>query len=882
MRASFLGPLLSALAHTLMFIGFGAVLRSWRVLDDAELGGLSKFCAWLSLPCALFASVVDLHWSDVDWTLLLGIFVSKAIVFAGVSAVGLLHSRTPEAVARAGLFSILVTKSNDIAFALPIVAAIFPPAYVQLVYLFVPLQLAIINPIGLAMMEWGCAARAKEGAGKDGGGRLLVVILSTLTSPVMLAVGAGLVVNLTLRGRLPQPVAEFIEIGAQAYTATALLIVGAGLSVCSGGGGAAEQRPIDGVSALVGASLVFVKVFVASLVMYHVVGAMTGYDSDAVSFALVYGCMPPAPTVFVWARQYGVAELMVSRLLIVSLLVSAAFIVVTGLMMDMGASAARDDRGSMHRRIEEATLSASALTLGGAAWMAGVFVGCAQMRSGLRADLAPLALCIAASAALSIAHYRLAAESAARLPVDAARQLAHHLAVTYAACFAVRLLRSLRAPPDRMVAERIWYHAACVLIATSVTTAQLADREPPPRATDDHPHAFGWLGARAPRARIALYVTSLFLTVVPLVLFNARYVRVELRQHGQTGGARAREEGATWADWAPGSKWVVGLVRTGGAGGRGAFVSPPVLLQGAQPSDPTPLLAAASSAEPASGQRADAPARTLLECGDLMTVGALLAEVRALVPGSLCRQRSPRARQPRAASLLSEHEWDTALATAGITSAASRGGGAPGGAGLDVGVQLAQDARGDEGSGESGDEDAADAWVELRITRRRAPRRAQATTSAASEEIARAAAESAAADAPLVLPLITPSAALLHGEHERVAHAELLNELLGDSVRHLSWLAMSLVGMTLALSAALQDAAGARRIVLQEEITLLHDLAFYGQAIVMTACFALHPEVVAALRRLWRRTRSRQIEQRLRSGSRATIWQEVNEMRARW
>ena len=103
-RASFLGPLLSALAHTLMLIGFGAALRAARVLDDAELGGLSKFCAWLSLPCALFASVVDLRWSDVDWTLLLGMFVSKAIVFAGVSAVGLLHSRTPEAVARAGLF----------------------------------------------------------------------------------------------------------------------------------------------------------------------------------------------------------------------------------------------------------------------------------------------------------------------------------------------------------------------------------------------------------------------------------------------------------------------------------------------------------------------------------------------------------------------------------------------------------------------------------------------------------------------------------------------------------------------------------------------------------------------------------------------------------
>jgi len=535
---SFMEPLLNALTFTLMWIGCGFVMRSGGWLTDAEVGGLSRFCGMLSLPCALFASIVDLDWSSVDWTLLLGIFVSKSIIFTLTMFASLLRSRSHEAIARAGLFAILCTASNDIAFSLTIISAIFPAQYTRAIYLFVPLQFALLNPVGLMMMEYGSSAMREQQlpqratAGdcgfsllRAGGTKLLLVFLSTLASPVMLATLLGLAANVCLHGRLPSAIRQFVQLGANAYTPTALLTVGTSLSAV--GGSAAGAARLDGISALVGTTLIFVKVFVAALVMYHVCGVLTGYDAQIVSFAFVYGCMPPAPTVYVWARQYGVSAELTGRVLVVSLLVATPFIVVTGVVIDLGRT--RGDLVSTRGLVHAATQAIDALALLAAAWLLLAFATSRRMCAGLRVEMVPLLLCHVLSSAAAMGACALADP----LPLDLLRQLAQHMAVACAASLAVRLHRSLRTSPEQMHAERRRFHAACVAATVLVAAFQLLDRSgptwPPGDPRETFACVFGRLNSRAPYARIAFLFACALSALLALLRFNARYLRTELR-----------------------------------------------------------------------------------------------------------------------------------------------------------------------------------------------------------------------------------------------------------------------------------------------------------------------------------------------------------------
>lgn len=72
-----------------------------------------------ALPSLIFLSLVELNWSKVNWTFLLAMLISKAVVFFAVLLISLFVAR-PLNVARAGLLGIFCTQSNDFAIGYPI------------------------------------------------------------------------------------------------------------------------------------------------------------------------------------------------------------------------------------------------------------------------------------------------------------------------------------------------------------------------------------------------------------------------------------------------------------------------------------------------------------------------------------------------------------------------------------------------------------------------------------------------------------------------------------------------------------------------------------------------------------------------------------------
>lgn len=92
---------------------------------------------------------------DVNWYLVVGIFLAKAILFIVIVIMTLILSK-PSDLRRAGLYGIFCTQSNDFAVGFPLLISLYStshPFFPKYVYLLAPVQLLMINPFGVVMME---------------------------------------------------------------------------------------------------------------------------------------------------------------------------------------------------------------------------------------------------------------------------------------------------------------------------------------------------------------------------------------------------------------------------------------------------------------------------------------------------------------------------------------------------------------------------------------------------------------------------------------------------------------------------------------------------------------------------------------------------------
>lgn len=85
----------------------------------SPISGLSTFVGTFSLPALIFSSLCMLDLSSVQWKVVLAIFIAKALIFVAVIIVCFVVIK-PLDTAKAGLFAIFVTQSNDFALGYPI------------------------------------------------------------------------------------------------------------------------------------------------------------------------------------------------------------------------------------------------------------------------------------------------------------------------------------------------------------------------------------------------------------------------------------------------------------------------------------------------------------------------------------------------------------------------------------------------------------------------------------------------------------------------------------------------------------------------------------------------------------------------------------------
>ncbi|XP_017861582.1 PREDICTED: integral membrane protein GPR155 isoform X1 [Drosophila arizonae] len=349
-----------ALVQCFGIIICGYIAGRFKIISNAETKGLATFVGTFALPSLIFLSLVELNWRAVNWTFLLAMLISKAIVFFAVLVICLLVAR-PLNYARAGLMAIFCTQSNDFAIGYPIVMALYKdvhPEYASYLYLMAPISLAILNPIGLVLLEISKIINSKKEVSRNpplcpetcpaeqlskqrrclGEHTILVwnTIKSLFFNPLLLMTLLGVAAGFLFPKGLPEVVASVLRVFGQSFSATALFLLG--LKIL--GGGTGTERKTMGMGLLLPSVLILVKILVLPLVCRQTVNIIQAGENfndttELSTFGFLYGTFPAAPGAFVIATQYNVEVELIARSMVLCTFISAPLMFISAKMISL-------------------------------------------------------------------------------------------------------------------------------------------------------------------------------------------------------------------------------------------------------------------------------------------------------------------------------------------------------------------------------------------------------------------------------------------------------------------------------------------------------------------------------------------------------------------
>ena len=319
----------------IIFLGF--IAGKFNFISDVEAKGLGTFIGTFSLPALIFVSLCQLNFQSVNWVFLSAITLTKSFIFFVVLLVGLFVHR-PMDPARSALYAIFCTQSNDFALGFPVLNAIYGanhPEYPMYLYLLAPVSLAFLNPIGFVLMEIG---KSRESSlAKSRVQIAMKALQGIIKNPIITMTFLGIIGNLIFHGSMPDIIQNFMQTLGSAFSASALFLLGlrmVGQSSKGVGGGVGKTSLITPFI------LVTMKSLVMPIIAREVVSQLgAGKDAnetlDLSNYAFLYGTIPTAPSVFVYASNYGVLPDMIASTITASTFIAAPLMFVTAKLMTL-------------------------------------------------------------------------------------------------------------------------------------------------------------------------------------------------------------------------------------------------------------------------------------------------------------------------------------------------------------------------------------------------------------------------------------------------------------------------------------------------------------------------------------------------------------------
>ncbi|CAK1556192.1 unnamed protein product [Leptosia nina] len=318
-----------ALFQCFTIIVCGYIAGRLNIVSKTESKGIGTFVGTFALPSLIFLSLARLDFTTVNWMFLIAILLAKGLVFFGVLIVCILVSK-PINLARAGIFAIFCTQSNDFALGYPIINAIYEkthPEYALYLYLMAPISLAILNPIAFVLMEIN-KQREIEQAEPNPSQRKKISTLKmfyqifrgVLLNPVLVMTILGIIGNIVFKHKLSIYIEGLLDVFGQSFSASALFLLGLRM--------VGQITRLKGPALILPCVLIMVKLIVLPVVMRECVSGLDAgvNDSDTQSlstYAFLYGTIPTAPAVFVFSNLYQLEIDLVASSMVICTFLSA-------------------------------------------------------------------------------------------------------------------------------------------------------------------------------------------------------------------------------------------------------------------------------------------------------------------------------------------------------------------------------------------------------------------------------------------------------------------------------------------------------------------------------------------------------------------------------
>lgn len=367
-----------ALAECFVIIICGYFAGRMNLISETESKGINTFVGTFALPSLIFMSLARLDLSSVNWMFLVSIFIAKSVVFFSVIVVTILVGR-PINLGRAGIFAIFCTQSNDFAIGYPIVAALYKdshPEYASYLYLVAPINLAILNPVGYILLEINKQRTDSEPLLSVGDGasvrnrkrcRLVVSIMKSIfTNPIVAMTLLGILGNLIFKHDVPLLLAQILDALGSAFSASALFLLGLRM--------VGKVHKLRGATLVAPGILIVAKLLVLPLVIREVVsllrvGSDTNETVDWSTYGFLYGTIPAAPTVFVFATQYNLDVDLIATAMVICTFVSSPLMFISAKMITL----TNTDPVDYIVKLDAFTFDVSIAGLIACIWIVGVF-----------------------------------------------------------------------------------------------------------------------------------------------------------------------------------------------------------------------------------------------------------------------------------------------------------------------------------------------------------------------------------------------------------------------------------------------------------------------------------------------------------------------------
>jgi predicted permease len=286
-----------------------------RIIEEGGVGGLVMFVFTFSIPALLLASVATLEVpSDIDWGFLIAFYAGSFATWGLGISIGRVVFRRP--LADQAIFGLGAAFSNLFLIGLPVVLTALGPQASFPMLVIIGFHSATFMPLTVILVQ---AGRSESGSVSS---RVASVLVDVLRNPVIIALAAGLVLNVAGVGFWP-PVASLLDLLGNAAIPCALFALGGSLHGYPIGGEAAPAIVLAGL-----------KLVVHPLLVWLIAVPVMGLEGLPVAVAVLMAAMPSAVFVYLFGARYQAAPTVAARTVLLTSV--ASFVTLSAVLTLLG------------------------------------------------------------------------------------------------------------------------------------------------------------------------------------------------------------------------------------------------------------------------------------------------------------------------------------------------------------------------------------------------------------------------------------------------------------------------------------------------------------------------------------------------------------------